>query len=421
MQVQDVMTSQATSARLLATLEQLLAIEAIDLSAALDHACQLVAEALGADKVDALFHDADSDSLAAAGTSHTPMGRKQHAIGMNRLPLANGGREVEVYGTGKPYATGRADQDPGQLRGITEGLGIRSAILVPLEVAGQRRGVFLASSAHADYFAADDLAFLVAVAHWVGMVAHRIELVERIAAEAREQGRRAAADDLITTLAHDVGNLIAPIKGRIDLLRRRAGREQRDRDMQDLEAASHAVDRLAHLMRDLLDSSRLEEGLFALSVQPIDLAELVCDTGAALTTSQVPIQIEAPAELVVSIDASRMRQVLENLLANAIRHAPAETPVIIEVAIEDDADRDGSWVVVTVSDEGPGIPPELFPHLFERFARGPGSTGLGLGLFLASRIASVHGGTLMADPCPTIGARFLLRLPLEGPAGAGGA
>ena len=67
---------------------------------------------------------------------------------------------------------------------------------------------------------------------------------------------------------------------------------------------------------------------------------------------------------------------------------------------------------MTVADQGPGIPPERFPRLFDRFARGPGSSGLGIGLYLASRIVAAHGGTLSADPTPTTGARFQMKLPL---------
>ena len=229
--------------RLLATLDQLLAIDESDLHGALDRACHMVAKALRADKVDAALYDPTTETLVAAGTSHTPLGRKQHAIGMNRLPVANGGREVEVFLTGVPYATGQADQDPGQLRGMTEGLGIRSAIMVPLEVAGTRRGVFLASSTQPDFFAEDDIAFLEAVSRWVGMVAQRADLTERIAAEAREQGRRVAADELIATLAHDLGNILVPIKGRIDLLQRRARREDRQRDLRDIEEAARGRSR----------------------------------------------------------------------------------------------------------------------------------------------------------------------------------
>lgn len=402
------------TARLLSTLEQLLAIEATDLSAALDQACLLVAEALGADKVDALFHDPASDSLVATGTSQTPMGRRQHAIGLNRLPLANGGREVEVYLTGQRYATGHADQDPGQLRGMIEGLGIRSAIIVPLEVADVHRGVFLASSARPEYFREDDLRFLGAVSRWVGMVARQAELVQQLAADAREQGHRVAADDLISTVAHDLGNLLTPLKSRLDLLRRRAVREQRERDQRDVEAAVAAVDRLTTLTRDLLDSSRLEHGIFALDAQPTNLAELVRETCAALTTDEGLIRVGAPADLVAMVDTERIRQALENVLTNALKYAPPGTAVTVDMGTEASATEDEAWAVIVVADQGPGIPPELRSRLFERFARGPGSNGLGLGLYLASRVAAAHGGALTAEPHPAIGARFVLRIPLIG-------
>ena len=103
--------------RLLPTLERLLAIDETDLHRALDQACHMVAEALGADKVDAALYDAASDSLVAAGTSHTPMGRNQHAIGMNRLPVANGGREVEVFVTGETLRDRSCGSGPGATAG----------------------------------------------------------------------------------------------------------------------------------------------------------------------------------------------------------------------------------------------------------------------------------------------------------------
>ena len=87
-----------------------------------------------------------------------------------------------------------------------------------------------------------------------------------------------------------------------------------------------------------------------------------------------------------------------------------EQPSSVELDVE--SAGAGCWAVVTVTDQGPGIPPELFPRLFDRFARGPGSSGLGIGLYLASRIVVAHGGTLTADPNPAIGARFQMKLPL---------
>src|SRR3954462_987730 len=97
-----------------------------------------------------------------------------------------------------------------------------------------RRGVFLASSARPNFFTDDDVRFLEAVSRWVGMVAQRAELTEQIATEARGQGRRGAADELSATLAHDLGNLLVPVKGRIDLIQRRARREDRQPDLRDV-------------------------------------------------------------------------------------------------------------------------------------------------------------------------------------------
>jgi signal transduction histidine kinase len=143
----------------------------------------------------------------------------------------------------------------------------------------------------------------------------------------------------------------------------------------------------------------------------VDLVDLVRETCAALTTNSMPIRVEvSDQDVVLAMDPNRIRQALENLLSNAIRFSPAGAAVVVEL----DVDSSGaeSWAVVTVTDQGPGIPPELFPRLFDRFARGPGSSGLGIGLYLASRIVAAHGGTLTADPDATIGARFQMKLPL---------
>lgn len=398
---------------LLQTLQQLLEIEATGVGPALDQASHLVAEALGADKVDAFLYDPSRETLVAAGTSDTPMGIRQHEIGMDVLPIANGGRAIEVFQDGSSYLTGRADHDPGVLAGFSQGLGIRSLMSVPLDVAGQRRGVLQAASKQEDKFSQQDLRFLESVAHWVGAIAHRAELVERIARDAAEQGRRVAADELVTVLAHDLGNHLAPLKGRIDMLRRRASREERQRDIVDADEALHALGRIQQLIGELLDAGRLEQGLFTPATQPADLAALAREVADRLRSEETEIHVRTPDDLVAQVDPGRICQVLENLLTNAIRHSPLEMPITLEVRRE--RREDGDWAVLTVQDEGPGIAPELLPTLFQRYATGPDSRGLGLGLFVARGIAEAHGGTLTAESIPGKGASFHLSLPLEGP------
>jgi DNA-binding CsgD family transcriptional regulator len=182
--------------RLLETLQQVLTIQELDVRGALTAACTQVADALAADKVDAFLYEADGEALVALGTSTTEVGHRQHQIGMDHQPLANGGVAVRVFSSGEAYRTGRADQDSDQLRGMVEGLGILSEISVPLNVHGERRGVLSAVSLQPDFFSDADLHFLAAVAGWIAIVAHRGELFEQATREAARRGRREAAHEL---------------------------------------------------------------------------------------------------------------------------------------------------------------------------------------------------------------------------------
>src|SRR5215207_5283810 len=110
--------------RLLTTLQRLLMITAPELRPALDQASTLIGEAIGADKVDVFLYEALTNSLVALGTSNTPMGRRQHELGLDRMPLVNGGPPSTVFQTGASYQTGRADLDPDQPRGTVDGLGV---------------------------------------------------------------------------------------------------------------------------------------------------------------------------------------------------------------------------------------------------------------------------------------------------------
>ena len=198
--------------RLFAALEHLLALEATEVKSALEGAAQRIAEMLGADKVDVFLLDRSGGALVAVGTSDTRMGRRQRALGLDRLPLDDGGRAVEVYRTGKSYLIGRADRDPVELPEIVDRLGVRATVAAPLEIAGERRGVLMTSSAAPHFFSERDLRFVEAVARWVGLVGYRAAHVERLAARAAEEGYRAAAEGLVGALSprqQEVAELIA--------------------------------------------------------------------------------------------------------------------------------------------------------------------------------------------------------------------
>jgi two-component system OmpR family sensor kinase len=167
----------------------------------------------------------------ALGPSNPEMGQQQHAVGLHRMPLATGERAVRVFETGMSHRSGRVDEDPQALAGLIHGLGIRSENVAPLDVAGTRREVVLASKATHAAFSDDDLRFLEAIGRWGGMVAHRSELNQRLRVESSARGQRDAGEELMTVLAHDIRNLLTPLAARVQPVRFRASCDGRERDV----------------------------------------------------------------------------------------------------------------------------------------------------------------------------------------------
>ena len=400
------------TAVLIDVLQRLMAVQTIELRPALVEAADAIVGVTGAEKVDVFLHDPPSGSLNALGVSRTPLGDKQRALGLDRLPVVNGGRTALVFTNGTEYMTGHAEADPEELRAIVRELGIRSNVAVPLEIAGVRRGVLSICSTQPDAFPDHLLGFTRAAARWTGLMAHRAEIVERLEAEASERGRREAAEELITVAAHDLRNYISPIHGRIVLMKQRAMRDHAAMYLRDAEIAEKALNRLTHLLATLLDVGKIEQGLFEVQLVPTELVTLVREVAEALELPTVPITVRGQPEIVVDADPPRLRQTLENLLSNASKHSPPGAPIVVEVFACDDGERP-SRACIRVEDRGPGMDSELASRVFTRFARGSRSDGLGLGLYLAREIVAAHRGTLELDTAPGRGARFTIRLPLH--------
>jgi len=395
--------------RLLRTLEKLLNIPAADSENALSHACNAVGEALQADKVDAFLYDDSRDCLVALGTSATALSTLQKKLGLDILQVSNGGRVVDVFQSGKTFVTGNLLEDREELRGVKEGLKIQSKIGIPLEIGGKRKGMMMIASLQADFFTRADVEFTELVGRWVAVVAHRAELVREVTQNAVEQGRRKVAEELITVLAHDLRNYITPLSARLHLIRGRAEHDKRADDFRDADLALLGILRLNNLISDILDVARLDQGIFQFDIQPVDLTRVARDVAKTLSTPEHELLVESADETVVAADPQRLRQCLENLVSNAVQHSPDSAParVLVHVAQRDEK----VWGVVEVHNEGPGVPVDLMPRIFERFVAGHGSRGLGLGLYLSKRIAVAHGGDLMVQSAPGKGTRFVLHLP----------
>jgi two-component system OmpR family sensor kinase len=385
-------------------LQEFLRLPALDVEDAMTAAADRVRELLACEKVDTFVIDENKRSLVALGTSPTPLGALQKKLGLDFVSLANGGRAVAVFQTGTPFLTGRADQDPDELPGVVRDLGVRSVVNVPLEVNGVRRGVLSAVSTKPEFFDANDLQFLELISQWVGVVVHRAELVEEVRRTESNHARRVLADELVTVLAHDLRNHIQPLLGRLHLLKLKVN-QGRPIDGSDLERALLSAERLSRLTSDLLDVARLDQGLFALNPRTVDLASLAREVGAALAVPGTPIHVSAPNGVTIVGDQDRLRQALENVIANAVKHSPSGRSVEVTVA------ETGDSATVEVADHGLGIPTDVLPIIFERYVSGSGSSGVGLGLYLASQIAIAHSGSLSVESSPGKGARFRFSFP----------
>jgi two-component system, OmpR family, sensor kinase len=401
---------QPDRAQLLTTLERLLEMPSADLSTALALACDAVAEVVHADKVDAFLLDSGKNSLVAVGTSNQPLSNLQRNMGLDVLSIANGGRVVHVFETKKPYRSGRVSEDPDELKGIRDVLKVESQIGTPIEVGGEVRGVLMIASQTQDFFTEEDERFLMSVTRWVGAVAHRAELVQEIAKNALEQGRRAVAEELVTVLAHDLRNVLAPISTHVHLIRYRAEQQGREADVRECDAAVRGIERLARMITDILDVARLDQGVMRLDIKRVELGALATDVARTLSTSAHEVRVAISENAWVLADPERITQCLENLVTNAVTHSPRGAPVVVFVGTRREEGRDfGS---IDVVDEGPGVPVEILPRVFERFSRGRSSNGLGLGLYLARRIAVAHAGDISIESTLGKGARFRLLVPM---------
>jgi two-component system OmpR family sensor kinase len=228
-----------------------------------------------------------------------------------------------------------------------------------------------------------------------------------------EKVRRFVAD-----ASHELRTPLASIRGYAELTRRIDADLPADaiRSLDRIESESI---RMTALVEDLLELARLDEGQ-GLAVGEVELVRLVTDAvgDAYAAAPDHEWEVVAPdPPLTVEGDAARLHQVIVNLLGNAHRHTPEGTAVTVTVA------PDGDEVVLTVADDGPGIPEELQPRLFERFARadssrsratGAGSTGLGLAI--AAAVVEAHDGSIRVASVPG-DTRFTVRLPRRrGPA-----
>lgn len=236
-------------------------------------------------------------------------------------------------------------------------------------------------------------------------------------------------DEFLTTISHDLKNPITAISGMAQMMQQRIERMQGQdaaRLRRGLETIRGSATQMTRMLTELVDITRLQMARpLTLELGPVDLVALTERLVKVYwqTTEQHAVRLHAAQpSIVVLCDAGRFERVIDNLLSNAIKFSPHGGPVTVNLSttVSDEPSRPGTvWAVLTVRDEGIGIPDEALPHIFEQFYRATNVVGRiagsGIGLVGARRIVEQHGGTIGIASKQGAGTTVTLRLPLSGP------
>lgn len=217
----------------------------------------------------------------------------------------------------------------------------------------------------------------------------------------------------VSIISHELKTPVALIKGYVSTLRREDAQWDTEIVQDSLAVIEEESDRLAGMIENLLDATRLQSGGLSIKRSDVSLPELAQRLAKRMQiqTNRHQITIDFPEQFpIILADETRLEQVLSNLIGNAIKYAPGG-PITISGQVQRDS------VMICVSDTGPGIAPEDIPHIFDRFYRAPemarNTKGAGLGLYLARAIVEAHGGRIWVDTAPGQGVRFCFSLPAQ--------
>jgi signal transduction histidine kinase len=290
-------------------------------------------------------------------------------------------------------------------------LGLRSRVLAPLQVGPRTIGMLGLVRAEANAFAPAELELISLLGRLVATAVQNIRAYEAERSTADELRRLSALRaDFVSLVSHELRSPMSAVIGAARTLQGRWRELTPEQRESFLALIGDETSRLARLIDDVLDTSRIEAGTFSFTFSDVDLGELLRDVIAAAEFAQDEVELTADVGALPRVrgDRERLRQVIQNLVDNAVKYSSAGGRVRVSATADD------GHVLIDVADQGPGIPPEDRELIFQKFGRSSSGTakpGSGLGLFIARSIAEAHGGTLGVDSVPARGSVFRLDLP----------
>ncbi len=300
--------------------------------------------------------------------------------------------------------------------------GIRSSLTCPLIANGVPVGFIFFSSTKPNTYTnehierymqiAEQLSVIVEKGNLVSQLAAQKELLEKQNAELRRLS--ALKNNLLGMVAHDLRNPVAIIQMMTAILRNQQLQRPPEERQRMLDDIYRQTEHMLAMLNDLLDLSQIENGTVTISPEPVAIKPLLEETinrhRLLANPKQTRIELARSIDGTVYADPLRLRQVLDNLISNAVKFSPPGSTITVS------AERDGDWWKFAVSDQGPGISPDERSRLFEAFSRlsarpTGGEKSTGLGLAIARKVVMAHGGVIDVSSTPGKGATFWFTLP----------
>jgi signal transduction histidine kinase len=294
-------------------------------------------------------------------------------------------------------------------------LGLRSELVAPLLLGARTIGMLSLSRDRVDAFSEDEVELVALLGRLVATAVQNIRAYEaerrRVEELARLSQLRA---DFVSLVSHELRSPMAAVIGAARTLQDRWRMLSAPQRESFLALIGDETSRLAELVADVLDTSRIEAGTFSYRFEEVELGRVLEEAveTATLAQQEVPVVTSVHGRLpAIRGDRARLRQVLGNLIENAVKYSPEGGEVRVAASASNGAVR------IAVRDSGPGIPRDQQARIFEKFGRvdvpGASKPGTGLGLFIARSIAEAHGGSIEVTSGSEPGSTFTLTLPVR--------
>jgi signal transduction histidine kinase len=366
-------------------------------------------------------HDIAAEIAAAAldatGAEGSAVGLWDEAAGVLQFRQASGelravapGQAISgrAFAQQRPIITGRAERDAPDRADEYRRSGIRAIVSAPITSGDRRLGVLTVYALRPPVFTDDAVAVVRMLAEQAALVLRSQELL-REAAQVRAMAEMTRLkDDFLSVVAHDVRTPLTTILINSELLETALGND--GRNGQRAGALRAEAERLKTLVDDYLDIVSAEAGREA-RMAPGDLVEIAREALQGMPDQASHVQLNGAQAVTGAFDAARLRQLVQNLVGNAVKYSNPTDPVELRIW------QENGQAQLTVTDHGIGIPDEDLPLLFERFHRGSNTDdrryrGLGLGLYICRQIAEEHGGSITVSSKVGEGTTFHVTLPL---------